>query len=55
MREYYDEMEIGDTGWVATKNGCYKNIYNNHTIDENGREFNENGEMIYDPTEEEGE
>jgi hypothetical protein len=46
---YYDEMEIGDSGWVPTKNGGYKNIYNNHTIDSVGREFDSKGNLIYDP------
>lgn len=49
--EENDHMEIGETGWISTKNGCYKNIHNNHTIDELGREFDENGDLIYDPLE----
>lgn len=49
--EESDHMEIGDSGWVPIKNGCYKNIHNNHTIDESGREFDEDGELIYDPLE----
>ncbi len=46
-----DHMELGETGWVPSKNGSYINIYNNHTIDEMGREFDENGDLIYDPSE----
>ena len=49
---YYDEMEIGESGWVPTKDGGYKNIYNNHIIDSLGREFDENGTLIFDPREE---
>jgi len=46
---YYDEMEIGNSGWVPTKDGGYKNIHNNHTLDSNGREYDENGNLIYNP------
>jgi hypothetical protein len=31
--------------------GSYKNIYNNHIIDKYGREFDEEGNILYDPTE----
>ena len=48
---YYDEMEIGGSGWVPTKDGGYKNIYTNHVIDHIGREYDENGILIYDPEE----
>lgn len=44
-----DHMEIGNTGWVAVGEGIYKNIHNNHIVDDLGREFDENGNLIYDP------
>lgn len=31
--------------------GSFKNIYNNHIIDKDGREFDEEGNILYDPTE----
>lgn len=51
---YYDEMEIGKSGWVPFKDG-FKNINNGHTIDSLGREFDENGVMIFDSTKEDQE
>lgn len=50
--EENDQMEIGESGWVASKNGGYKNIYNGHTIDESGKEYDENGLLIFDPDKE---
>ena len=50
--EEHDHMEIGSSGWAPTKNGCYVNIYNNHTLDEMGREFDERGNLIFDPYDE---
>jgi len=50
--EESDHMEIGESGWVSIKSGGYKNIYNGHTIDENGKEYDENGLLIFDPNEE---
>ena len=47
-----DHMELGETGWVAIGEGVYMNKLNNHTMDEIGREFDENGRLIYDPNEE---
>lgn len=44
-----DFMEIGDSGWVPVAEGFFKNKYNNHIIDEMGREYDENGDLIYDP------
>jgi len=51
-KNYYEEMELGDSGWIVTPDG-YRNIHNNHTIDHMGREFDENGILIYDPEVEE--
>lgn len=47
-----DYMEIGNSGWIPIKNGCYKNKHNGHIIDEMGKEYDEDGELIYDPEEE---
>lgn len=44
-----DFMEIGETGWVPIGQGSYLNKYNNHVIDELGREYDEDGNIIYDP------
>jgi hypothetical protein len=41
-----DYMEIGDTGWVPVDENKYKNIYTGHTIDENGNEYDEEGNLI---------
>jgi hypothetical protein len=41
-----DFMEIGDTGWVPVGEGKYKNIYTGHMIDENGNEYDSNGDLI---------
>ncbi len=46
-----DYMEIGETGWIPTKNGCYVNKHNGHTIDEMGKEYDEEGNLIFDPNE----
>lgn len=46
-----DFMELGESGWVPTKNGGFKNKYNGHTIDEIGREYDEDGVLIFDPNE----
>jgi hypothetical protein len=42
-------MELGDTGWIPVGEGIYKNKYNDHIVDELGREYDENGMLIYDP------
>lgn len=47
----YDEMEIGTTGWIPVGEGSYVNRYNGHTLDPSGKEYDENGNIIYDPTE----
>jgi hypothetical protein len=46
-----DHMEIGVTGWIPIGEGFFKNRYNNHIIDETGREYDEDGILIYDPLE----
>lgn len=49
--EEEDFMEIGNSGWVPVKNGGYKNKYNGHYIDEMGKEYDEDGLLIYNPEE----
>lgn len=44
-----DFMEIGETGWVPAGQGTFINRYNGHILDELGREYDENGNIIYDP------
>jgi hypothetical protein len=44
-----DYMEIGETGWVPVGQGTYINKYNGHILDEMGREYDEGGNLIYDP------
>lgn len=44
-----DFMEIGETGWVPAGQGTFINRYNGHVLDELGREYDENGNIIYDP------
>jgi len=45
-----DFMEIGNTGWVPVREGFWYNKYTKHTMDEMGREFDESGNLVYDPT-----
>ena len=49
--EENDFMEMGDSGWVPIGQGSYLNKYTGHTVDEIGREFDEKGNLIYDPNE----
>jgi hypothetical protein len=44
-----DYMEIGDGGWVPIGEGKYVNKFTNHTVDEMGREYDEDGNLVYDP------
>lgn len=46
-----DFMEIGDTGWIPSAEGFFYNKYNRHTMDDIGREYDENGDLIFDPNE----
>lgn len=50
-----DYMEIGETGWIPAGQGTFINRYNGHVLDELGREYDENGVIIYDPEEQEKE
>lgn len=49
-----DFMEIGNTGWVSIGEGRFININTGHSIDENGKEYDEEGALIgeYEPEEE---
>lgn len=42
----YDQMEIGNSGWSPYLESSYINIYTGHTIDENGNEYDEEGNLI---------
>jgi len=44
-----DFMEIGETGWVPAGQGTFINKYNGHILDELGREYDPDGNIIYDP------
>lgn len=44
-----DQMEIGTTGWIPVGEGSFMNRYNNHVIDPIGREYDQDGNLIYDP------
>lgn len=46
-----DFMEIGTSGWVAIGEGIWLNKNTGHTVDELGREFDENGNLIKDSDE----
>lgn len=41
-----DYMEIGETGWRSIGEGKFANIYTGHVIDEDGNEFDAEGNMI---------
>lgn len=41
-----DFMEMGKTGWVAYEKNKYKNIHTGHIIDENGNEYDSEGNLI---------
>jgi len=44
-----DYMEIGESGWISIGEGCFINKHTGHTIDEVGREFDQNGVILFDP------
>lgn len=41
-----DHMEIGTSGWVAIGEGVWRNKFTGHTIDDTGREFDAEGNLI---------
>lgn len=45
-----DFMEIGDTGLVPIKDGWFYNKNTRESIDPNGVIYNEDGEVVYDPS-----
>lgn len=46
-----DYMELGETGWIPVSSGYFFNKYSRHVLDEIGREYDENGNLIFDPNE----
>lgn len=48
-REEDDFMEIGNTKWVPSAEGWFFNTVTKHTMDDLGREYDENGILIFDP------
>lgn len=44
-----DFMEMGNTGWIPVGQGSYLNKYSGHVLDEMGREYDEHGNLVYDP------
>lgn len=46
-----DYMEIGETGWIPAGNGGFINKFTGHIIDESGKEYDEEGNIVYDPDE----
>lgn len=46
-----DHMELGNSGWILAMEGWYFNKNTRHTMDDIGREYDENGVLIYDPNE----
>lgn len=47
--DHNDYMEIGETGWMPVAEGWFFNKNTRHSIDELGREYDENGDLIFDP------
>lgn len=45
-----DFMEYGDSGLVALPGGWFLNRRTKETVDPNGCVFNENGDLMYDPS-----
>ena len=44
-----DFIEIGETGWVPVAQGAFLNKVTGHIIDETGIEYDQNGNIVYDP------
>ena len=44
-----DNMEIGDTGFVSRSDGWMENQYNGFVRDPEGRIYDAEGELIFDP------
>lgn len=49
--EEHDHMEIGNSGWIPSAEGWFFNKHTRHVIDDLGREYDEDGNLIYDPNE----
>jgi hypothetical protein len=48
-----DFMEFGDSNLIPIENGWFINKETKFKIDPNGRVFNTNGELIFDPSDKE--
>lgn len=48
-----DDMEIGDTGFVSREDGWMENKYNGFVRDPEGRIYDSEGELVFDPSDEE--
>lgn len=44
-----DHMEIGESGWVSIGEGIFRNKHTGHIIDESGVEYDENGNIVSIP------
>lgn len=44
-----DHMELGDTGMIPEEDGWYKDKRNGNRVDPEGRVYDNEGEMIWDP------
>lgn len=47
-----DQMEIGESGWISVGEGSFRNIHTGHIIDESGIEYDEKGNIISTPEDE---
>lgn len=51
----YDEVEYGDTGLSSKADGSYYNKYTQERYTPDGKVFDKDNELIYDPEEDEKE
>lgn len=45
----FDEMEIGESGWVPEPNGWFRNKLTGERMDAEGRVYDRFGELVSDP------
>jgi len=48
-----DDMEIGDSGFVSRSDGWMENKYNGFIRDPEGRIYDNEGDLVWDPLDEE--
>lgn len=48
-----DDMEIGDTGFVNREDGWMVNKYNGYKRDPDGRVYDSDDQLVFDPADEE--